>query len=179
MVLHVCDFCEQKLFWRSDFSVQVLKSALRTFKGHFWCKCAWTFDPFPISLQEGAGSQVGRFQGVACAPGGLAGTRRWRTPEVQPLWVWCCLRTEFVSALLRALASGAGTPSWGTPPGGAASVLRDCDQGLRWRPRCKAVGADSVFFTVECAYSSGLDGWGVWTLKNLWWEITGLTRCGT
>lgn len=43
------------------------------------------------SLQEGTGSQVGRFQGVACAPGvvsaagGLAGTPWWRTTEVQPL----------------------------------------------------------------------------------------------
>ena len=119
-----------------------------------------------------------RTRSAKCTRGGWQGHRGGAPPR-SSRWVRCCLRTEFVSALLRALASGAETPSRGTSPRGAASVLRDRDWGLRWGPSCKAVGTDSVFFTVECAHSSGLDSWGVWTLKNLWWEITGLTRCGT
>lgn len=65
------DFCEQKLFWRSDFSV--LKSALRLFDVNV--PEHLTHSPSlssraPVLRFHG----VARTSGVLSAPGGLAGT---------------------------------------------------------------------------------------------------------
>lgn len=176
MGLHLFDFCEQILFWRSNFSIQLemLKSAFKLLKVTFDVSVPKCMTHFPSLLNRALVLRFGRFQGVAWtpgvlnAPGWLEWTLRWRTTEVQQLWMKSCSRTTFVSTLLRIPSIQGWNTQVITNPRGAAPVVRQWPGlGARrlWPVRIQEQTLCCVF-AVECAYSPSLDSRGFVTPEN-------------
>lgn len=68
---HLSDFCEQKLFCGSDFSIQLgmLKNAFKLLKGHFGVSIPKCLTHFPSFVNGALVFRFGWFWGVAWASG--------------------------------------------------------------------------------------------------------------